>query len=62
MSEGIKLFLFGIANSLRVDGYHNVVQEPKKLWDLSSKINREREREYKKVVKTTNKKITAYRY
>lgn len=57
MSESIKLFLCGIANSINPDGYHNVVTRPKRLGEISSRIKTKRVKVYKKANKEINGRI-----
>lgn len=51
MSENIKIFFNGIANSLNPNGYNEIVTSTKELGSISKKINNKRKENYKRIRK-----------
>ncbi|MCB4743906.1 MAG: hypothetical protein LGB54_01360 [Sulfurovum sp.] len=57
MSDGIKLFLNGIANSLNTNGYYHIVTPPKKMGVTTKKINAERSKIHKIKERKINERL-----
>ena len=60
MSREIKIFLAGIANSLNIYGYNNIVTPTKKLGEISTKVNTKRRRNQNRINKVVDAKIKEY--
>ncbi len=58
MSNEIKIFLNGIANSLKIDGYYHVVTSPRKMGEITTKINYKRSKSHKRIKKVVDERIT----
>jgi len=60
MSEEIRLFLNGIANSLNINGYSNIVTSSKKMGEITTKVNTKREKNQSRLNKVVNAKLSEY--
>ena len=56
MSNEIKIFLKGIANSLNPDGYYHIVSSPRTLGETTEKINLKRKKNHNRIKKVINEK------
>ena len=57
MGNEIKIFLSGIANSLKADGYYHVVTSPKKMGETTTKINTKRAKNHRRIKKVVDERI-----
>lgn len=61
MSRELKMFFIGISNAFRSDGYSNIVDQPKRLGEVSTKVNKRLGKKYKKVYREYDEQISRIR-
>lgn len=57
MGKEIRIFLSGIANSLNANGYYKIVTPPRKLGEITTKINIKRKKNQERINKVIDAKI-----
>ena len=59
MGKEIKIFLTGIANSLKTDGYYHIVTPPKELGKTTTEVNLKRAKSHRRIKRKTDERIAA---
>jgi len=57
MSNKIRIFMIGIANSLNTQGYYNIVSSPRNLGETTKRINIKRKKNHMRIKKVIDAKI-----